>query len=255
MTLVKTIIQTTIKENKVLSPMYYLLVLEAKEALPEIKAGQFAQLEIPDNKEIYLRRPFSIHDVQGQTISFLIKRMGRASGYLPELPVGTPLSVVGPLGNSFELNVKGKALLFGGGCGVAPLLLLAKKLKEQGVAPTVVLGGKTKDDIVQKAVYEKYAEVLVTTEDGSLGTKGFVTAVLDEINGADYATWYSCGPEAMQKGLAKLAKKYNVRYQVSLEGRMACGFGVCLCCVTKTTEGHQCVCSDGPVFEVEQLAW
>jgi dihydroorotate dehydrogenase electron transfer subunit len=147
-------------------------------------------------------------------------------------------------------------LLLGGGCGIAPLLLLAKQLKKAGAEPHIVLGGRSKQDIVRQKEFAKYGKVLVTTEDGSLGSRGYVTEVFKKLTMSEYKMLYTCGPEAMLKGIYRYAHEQRLPLQVSLESMMACGFGVCLCCVTPSkTEGHVCVCKDGPVFNAEQLSW
>jgi dihydroorotate dehydrogenase electron transfer subunit len=250
----KTIKNLKVISNKKLSDNYFLLELVDNKNFSNIKAGQFANLDIPDDKQIYLRRPFSIHDVNGNKISFLIKIIGKGTGSLAQIKTGKEISVMFPLGNGFELISKGKALLIGGGCGVAPLLLLAKQLKAKGVDNTVILGGRTKDDIVQVKEFKKYSNVKITTDNGSLGKKGFVTDLMKET--ADFSQIYTCGPEVMMRNVNKLAKEINIPVQASLESMMGCGIGACLCCVTETKkEGHLCVCKDGPVFNAERLPW
>lgn len=141
----------------------------------------------------------------------------------------------------------------GGGVGIAPLLQLGKKLKEEGFVPNFLLGGRSAKDLIQLEEYKKIGDVYVTTEDGSLGEKGFVTnhSVLSQ----DFKKIYTCGPTPMMKAVASYAVKNGIECEVSLENKMACGLGACLCCVTETKEGHKCVCSDGPVFNVKDLSW
>ena len=147
-----------------------------------------------------------------------------------------------------------KVLLVGGGVGIAPLLQLGLELKNAGAEVSYLLGAKTKSDLVELEVYSKYGEVFTSTEDGSLGEKGFVTQN-SAFNGKSYDRIYTCGPTPMMKAVAKIALEKGIDCEVSLENKMACGLGACLCCVEDTKEGHKCVCSDGPVFNVKDLKW
>jgi dihydroorotate dehydrogenase electron transfer subunit len=242
----KKLVFATVLSAKLLTPNYLLLAVDTGERV-SVAAGQFATLAVP---EVYLRRPFSIHDADGSVLSFLIKIIGAGTRGLASLKPGAKISVMYPLGKGFQLTDK-PAVLVGGGAGIAPLLLLARQLKKK---PLVILGGRTKNDIVQTNKFAEYAEVKVTTEDGSLGAKGLVTAELQNVSAGTPV--YACGPEPMLKALHKLAagKKFNL--QLSLESIMACGVGACLGCVTQTKEaGHICVCTEGPVFQAEDLPW
>lgn len=251
----KTVQTGVIVNSQKLSTAYLYLVIRCQN-LSGIKAGQFVNLEIPGHKEVYLRRPFSIHDVHRNELSLLIKIIGKGTEHLAELSVGTALSVIVPLGNGYKLVKSGKALLIGGGCGIAPLLLLAKQLKASGAVPHILLGGRSKTDIVRQKEFAKYGKVSVTTEDGSLGTTGYVTALFKSLPMSEYKMLYTCGPEAMLRGIHRYAHEHQLPLQVSLESLMGCGFGVCLCCVTPSkNDGHVCVCKDGPVFDAEQLTW
>ena len=147
-----------------------------------------------------------------------------------------------------------KALLVGGGVGVAPLLYLGAQMKEQGVEPTFLLGARTANDLLMLDEFKKYGRVCVTTEDGSEGEKGFVTnhSLLQQEH---FDMIYTCGPTPMMKAVARYAKEKGIACEASLENLMACGLGACLCCVEKTTEGNLCVCKDGPVFNINRLLW
>ena len=136
---------------------------------------------------------------------------------------------------------------------MAPMLYLGAQLKEMGFEPTFLLGGKTDTDILELDLFKKYGRVCITTEDGSMGEKGFVTnhSVLTE----RFDRIYTCGPKPMMVAVARYAKEKNIDCEVSLENMMACGLGACLCCVEKTTEGNLCVCKEGPVFNVNRLLW
>jgi dihydroorotate dehydrogenase electron transfer subunit len=242
----KKLVSAAVVSAELLNPAYLLLTVDTGENA-EVSAGQFAMLSAPD---VFLRRPFSAHDADGSVLSFLIKIVGPGTRGLAALKTGAKISLLYPLGNGFRLSNK-KAVLVGGGCGIAPLLLLAKQLKNK---PTVVLGGRTKSDIVRQEIFARHAEVRITTEDGSLGAKGLVTAELKDLS-AEH-TVYACGPEPMLKSLHKLAREKNFELQVSLESMMACGVGACLGCATNIRKaGHVCVCATGPVFAAEDLPW
>jgi dihydroorotate dehydrogenase electron transfer subunit len=170
------------------------------------------------------------------------------------LETGDTINAMYPLGNGFETKTKAKSvLLVGGGVGVAPLLYLAKQLNEEGIRPKILLGGRAAGNIIEVENFAKYGDVLVSTEDGSIGEKGFVTqhSVMKE----SIDKIYTCGPDPMMQAIAKIAKDKNINCEASLENMMACGFGACLCCVTETTSGNLCVCTDGPVFNTKVLKW
>jgi dihydroorotate dehydrogenase electron transfer subunit len=255
----KSIQNLKVIENQRLNDDHHLLVLHAKELIEYIIPGQFANIQVDHAQSVFLRRPFSIHavDYQKNTISILIKEIGEGTRTLSDIPIDSLLSVVFPLGNGFTLpNSIEKVLLVGGGCGIAPLLYLAQTLNKDLNEVDLLLGAKTKIDLVELDQYAAFGKVFTTTEDGSYGEKGFVTdhsifsAKLNQ-----YKRVYCCGPEPMMKSVAAKAKLKSIFCEVSLENTMACGFGVCLCCVTDTTMGHKCVCTDGPVFNINQLKW
>ena len=174
---------------------------------------------------------------------------------MSELKENDTVNVVFPLGNGFTIPEKSeKVLLVGGGVGIAPLLQLGLELKNAGADVSYLLGAKSKSDLVELEVYSKYGEVFTSTEDGSLGEKGFVTQN-SAFNGKSYDRIYTCGPTPMMKAVAKIALEKGIDCEVSLENKMACGLGACLCCVEDTKDGHRCVCSDGPVFNVKDLKW
>lgn len=145
-------------------------------------------------------------------------------------------------------------MLVGGGVGVAPLLYLGSELRQCGVEPTFLLGARSVSDLLLVDEFRKYGRVLITTEDGSAGERGFVTQ--HKVLGQEcFDGIYTCGPTPMMKAVAAYARKTDTPCEVSLENMMACGLGACLCCVEKTTEGNLCVCKDGPVFNINRLLW
>ena len=234
-----------------------LLRLHAEQALPDIAPGQFVQVRVDDSQSTYLRRPISIHDVdfQNNEITLLVQQVGEGTRHLAQMELGNSLNMVLPLGNGFSFPKKDEScLLVGGGIGIAPLFYFAKVLNERGIRPTLLLGGKTEADLLRLSDYQQLGETFVTTEDGSLGEKGFVTM---------HSLWqqqsfdkiYVCGPKPMMKAVTKLATEQNVWCEVSLENLMACGLGACLCCVEDTVDGHVCVCKEGPVINTRRLKW
>lgn len=240
------------------TPDFVVLTLKHPGQLPEMIPGQFAEVKVDGAIEAYLRRPLSIHDVDyaNNTLKLLIQDVGPGTHRLSSLNKDDQVNLVYPLGKGYDLPDSDKVILVGGGCGVAPLLFLGRYLKDNGITPRFLIGAKTKEDLVELEAYNKLGEVLITTEDGSMGTKGFVIhhPVMKTFE-PDFDWLYTCGPEAMMKVLAKYSKERNVKCQVSLENTMACGIGACLCCVTSTVEGNKCTCIDGPVFDANYLKW
>ena len=234
-----------------------LLRLRSEQPLPAIQPGQFVQVRVDDSPSTYLRRPISIHDVdfQQNEISLLVQQVGEGTRHLAQAKEGDVINMVFPLGNGFTCPEVGEKCLFvGGGIGIAPLFYFAKVLKEKGIIPTLLLGGKSEFDLLRMTDYQQFGETFVTTEDGSIGEKGFVT---------QHSIWqqkqfdkiYVCGPKPMMKAVAKLAAEKDIWCEVSLENLMACGLGACLCCVEDTVDGHVCVCKEGPVFNTRRLKW
>lgn len=255
----KFIEEFEVVENTALNTTNFLIKIKASTRLPELKPGQFVNVEVKNSNEIFLRRPFSIFEVdyEANTLSMIIKILGRGSKILTELKVGEFISLVYPLGKSFTLPANSdKILLVGGGSGVAPMLFLAK---ESGLKPgkvDLILGARSKEDHVNVEHYAKYATLHFASEDGSLGAKGFVTQHPVFTNNLNkYDKIYACGPDGMMRAVAKEAKLAGVFCEVSLENLMACGFGVCLCCIEPTSKGNSCVCTDGPVFNINDLKW
>ncbi len=245
--------------NQRLNKDHTLIELKSDIRLEGIVPGQFANILVDKSHNIFLRRPFSIHqvDYKCNSIVFLIKEVGDGSKCLSNSLVGETWSIILPLGKGFSIpEIKSKVLLVGGGCGVAPLMLLATNLHKAGHQIEILLGAKSAEDLVELDVYSKYGIVHTTTEDGTHGTRGFVTDhPLFDKSLASFDKIFTCGPEPMMRAVAQKARLSNIACEVSLENTMACGYGVCLCCVTDTTEGHRCVCTDGPVFDIKQLKW
>lgn len=260
----KIVADWIIKENIRLNDNYFLLkLIWQEETFPfdvsRILPGQFVQVLVEDSPQTFLRRPISIHYIEQEKkeLWLLVQIVGAGTQKLSRLQSGNQLNIIFPLGNSFSLPEKDsgkKLLLVGGGVGIAPLLFLAQKLVESGNTPTFLLGARSKSDLLQLHEFEKWGNIFATTEDGSYGEKCLVTGHSVLASG-DFDQIYTCGPKPMMVAIAKYAKQHNIPCEVSLENTMACGIGACLCCVEKTTSGNVCVCTEGPVFNINQLTW
>lgn len=253
----KFILDLTVSENLRLADNYALLKATRPEPLPEMLPGQFAELKVEGSPSTFLRRPISINfvDEARNEVWFLIQLVGDGTRQLAKLRKGDTLNAVLPLGNSFSLPEKEcRALLIGGGVGVAPLLFLGHRLKAEGLKPTFLLGARKAADLLMRKEFEETGDVYLTTEDGSEGEKGFVTqhSILYKER---FDRIYTCGPKPMMMAVARYARESGTDCEASLENTMACGVGACLCCVENTKEGHLCVCKDGPVFNINRLLW
>ena len=234
---------------------YFRLVLKHGGTMQPVAPGQFVEVQVEGCHEVMLRRPISVHDVDQEagTMSLLIQIVGNGTRKLAKLKEGDKLNIVYPLGHGFttEIPSGSRALLVGGGAGIAPLLHLSKELVTKGIKPTILLGGRTADLIPARHDFEGIGKLCLATDDGSLGHKGLV--ISHPVFSEQYDIIYTCGPTPMMKAVARSADERNIRCEVSLENMMACGVGACLCCVTDTDEGHRCVCKDGPVFDITTM--
>ena len=246
-----------VTENKRLKKDICILELSSPEPLPEMRPGQFVQIRVDESPGTFLRRPFSLHDVnyRKNRIRLLVQVVGNGSRALYDLNNGDLLNIVYPLGNSFSApSPEDKIILIGGGSGVAPLLFLARELDQLGFKPDILLGFRSAERVIGQNEFGKFGTVLITTEDGSEGEKGFVTDH-SALKNNSYNRIYCCGPDPMMKAVAGYARTGNIFCEVSLENLMGCGFGICLCCIVHTTRGNICTCTEGPVFNIKDLKW
>ena len=242
---------------------YRVLSLNLPGIASKSTPGQFIHLRITALHDAVLRRPFSIYRVDGDTLSILYKSVGRGTEAMQALAPGAKLSVIGPLGNGFpvELACGTQPVLVAGGYGVAPLYFLATRLNRRGV---VFIGGATARDILLADEFKAIGwNVCIATEDGSLGTRGQVTAPLDAwLKNPDPGTrpeLFACGPNGLLKALALRAGQAGWKAWISLDRHMGCGVGACLACVQRVNHnGDEIlvrVCKEGPIFESRTVIW
>ena len=254
----KTVDKLKITAKKQLNYDNYLIQLKSSVGIETIKAGQFVNVLIEDKPSTFLRRPFSIHDIIPETNEFqlIVKEVGDGSKSICSKTVGDTLDVVYPLGNGFTIPQNpGRILLIGGGVGVAPMMQTARVLKESGCEVHILFGARSEKDHYLLNEFAEHGKVYITTNDGTLGEEGFVTDHSVLKNPGYFDSIYCCVPEPMMQAVAKVAQNHDVNCEVSLENLMACGYGVCLCCVTPTSDGNKCVCTEGPVFNIKELKW
>lgn len=254
----KYCLDLTLKSIEHINDKYVLMKFTDSKPLPEMVPGQFVEVRVDGSTTTFLRRPISINNVDYtlNELHLLVAAIGDGTRRLASLVAGTIVNIVLPLGNGFSLpsSPEKKHLLVGGGVGVAPLLYLGRKIVEMGGVPTYLLGARSAKDLLMIDEFRKTGRVFITTEDGSEGEKGFVTNH-SILTNEKFDLISTCGPKPMMKAVANFAKSSGTDCEVSLENKMACGVGACLCCVEETTEGHVCVCKDGPVININKLKW
>lgn len=231
-------------DNKKLTKDVYEITIDLQKEYT-FQPGQFVELKL---KECYLRRPISICDCSKNTITLLYKVVGKGTKILSKLQTNDNIQVLYPCGNGYDLNqLPHDVVVVGGGIGIPPLYYLSKQLLQEGHKVSAILGYQSKEDVFYKEEFEALGiNVNITSVDGSIGTKGFVTTLLNKDN---YVM--ACGPLGMLEAITKIVEDG----QYSLEARMACGIGACMGCSIHTTKGSKRVCKDGPVFKQEELIW
>ena len=235
-----------IEENKQLTDSIWQMTLSG-DVSAITAPGQFVNIKLDG---LYLRRPISVCDVDDGKLTIIYKVVGAGTEQMSRMTAGK-LDVLTGLGNGYDLTKAGeKPVLIGGGVGVPPMYLLARRLIAQGKQVKVILGFNTKEEIFYEDAFKALgADVTVTTVDGSYGVKGFVTDALTDM---DYTYFYTCGPEPMLKAVYRAS---NTSGQLSFEKRMGCGFGACMGCSCKTITGYKRICKEGPVMEKEEILW
>ena len=211
-------------------------------------SGQFVNIKLDG---LYLRRPISVCDCEGDMLTIIYKVVGHGTEQMSKMQVGQELDILTGLGNGYDTAPAGDSpMLLGGGVGVPPMYMLCKKLIAEGKKPTVVLGFNKADEVFYEEEFKALGvHVTVTTVDGSYGVRVYVTDVMKD---ADYSYFYTCGPEPMLKAVYRTSKTEG---QFSFEERMGCGFGACMGCSCKTVTGYKRICKDGPVMKKEEILW
>lgn len=237
----------TIEKNVCIAKNTYEMVLLG-DTKAFVAPGQFLNIKLDG---FYLRRPISVCDYDDKSITIIYKVVGKGTEQMAKMVRGEKLDILTGLGNGFDISKSGeKPVVIGGGAGVPPMYNLAKELIKNGRKPVAILGFNSADEVFYKDEFEKIgADVIITTVDGSVGIKGFVT---DAIKTIDYTYFYTCGPEPMLKAIYN---ETNTSGQLSFEERMGCGFGACMGCSCKTKYGNKRICKDGPVLLKEEIIW
>lgn len=236
-----------IRENREIAPSVYKMVLEGDTSAC-VATGQFINIKL---EGLYLRRPISVYDYDGESISIIYRAVGEGTEKMSHMACGEELDVLAGLGNGYDTSKSGeRPVLIGGGVGIPPLYGLCKRLISEGKRPSVILGFNSSREIFCLDEFRALTDsVYLTTADGSAGVRGFVTDVLCDI---DYTYFYTCGPMPMFKAINGVAVSSG---QLSFEERMGCGFGACMGCSCKTVTGYKRICKDGPVLEREEILW
>lgn len=249
----KSIVIGEVIEQEILNANTRLIEIHAPKIAEEAVPGQFVNVKVSKHTAPLLRRPFGVAAVDKATgtICLIYRILGEGTHMLETLEEGDKIDIVGPLGHGFDMSAK-KPLLVGGGTGLAPLHFLANGF---GVCKTdVLMGGRTATELFWTELYKPVsANVYTTTDDGSMGTKGTVMALLPELLKQGYDVVYVCGPVPMMKAVAEACAEAGVKCQVSLEKYMACGLGACLSCACEGIGKRLKVCKDGPVFWAEEV--
>ncbi len=263
------VLEAPVLQRIVLPRDNFLLELEAPSMAPEIRPGQFVMAAPCDGLSLpnpLLKRALAVYSVAGKDgapsrIRLLLKVVGDGTRRLANAHPGSILGLVGPLGNGFDLEAgKGRInLILAGGIGIASVLLLAEQLARAGEVVELLYGARSERDLVGISDFEKLdIPVLVTTEDGSRGEKGLITEGLKrclERFPREHLNLYTCGPNPMMQAVSRLAVEHGIPCQISVETKMACGFGVCLGCSIKTLDSYRLACTHGPVFQAETFVW
>jgi dihydroorotate dehydrogenase electron transfer subunit len=263
------VLEAPVVANQRLQGHNYLLSIRAPEIAEKVLPGQFVMAaEITSQSLPYplLKRALAVYSIREEKarrsiITVLLKVVGTGTRRLATLESGDSMSLIGPLGNGFDLTTaRGKVtVIIAGGVGIASFHLLAEQLLAQGEEVHLVYGGQTAKDLAVLEDFERLGlPIFVTTEDGSLGFQGMITCGLEKFLPSlpkERLVFYTCGPNPMMKAVARLAARAGIPCQISVEAKMGCGFGVCLGCTVKTTGSYKLACKDGPIFNASDFVW
>ncbi|MCG9128534.1 dihydroorotate dehydrogenase electron transfer subunit [Candidatus Poribacteria bacterium] len=257
-------IHTTILSNENVAEDHYLLRCECPEIATHAQPGQFIHVLISNDSGLLLRRPFTVYSVDKYEITMLYQIIGEGTLRLSGMGNGSPLHVLGPLGNTFDIKKSaGPAILVGGGAGIASLMLLAAALRNESIETHALVGAQHRRRLLSIEDLKSIGvSVHIATDDGSVGHHGFVTDILSNMLSLspNKPTIYACGPHGMLAAVSKITCQHDVPTQVAMENRMGCALGVCLGCVcpVRIDENqieYQRVCTEGPVFNATEIAW
>ena len=253
----KQVLATIISTREAM-PGAYLLWLRSPQVAYGAKPGQFVMVRCGEDNELPLRRPLSIHQLDGDSLALLFTTVGKGTHWLSQRRVGDNIDLLGPLGNGFTIYPESAhILLVAGGMGIAPLAYLANRALQQRKKATILIGAKYGCQLLSEEFLPKGVTIITATEDGEQGYKGCVSELLpDYTDDADQV--FACGPAAMYREMAQRKQELGLKgkpIQVSMEMRMGCGLGVCYTCTVRTRSGLKQVCKDGPVFELDDIIW
>ena len=259
-------LKTTILSNRQVAEDHYLLYCDCPEVAISAQPGQFIHVLFDQGSGLLLRRPFTIYSVEGTQISMLYQVVGEGTSILSRMCAGDSLQVLGPLGNSFTIDESlDLAVVLGGGAGIASLMLLISALQKRKIRTDVLVGAMNQARLLSIADLQKIGiQPQIATDNGSTGHHGFVTELLLTTlapqQKAQLPTVFTCGPYGMLKAVTEICQQFNMPCQVAMENRMGCALGVCLGCVCKVRLSNagfefQRVCSEGPVFNAEDIIW
>ena len=256
---------TEVISNELVAANHYLLRCSCPEIAASALPGQFIHVLIPQGSGLLLRRPFTIYTIEGDEITMLYQLIGEGTTVLSGLKRSDSIRVLGPLGNTFEiLPVPNPAIIVGGGAGIASLMLLAAALREADVRVLGLVGSMNQARLLSVEDLKAIGvETHIATDDGSVGHHGFVTELLTHILETyemQNPIIYACGPDGMLRAVTKVGLDYHIPTQLAIESRMGCAMGVCLGCVCKVQmpggeSEYQRVCTEGPVFNAEDIVW
>lgn len=261
-------VSATIISSREAMPGAYLLWLESPQVASGAKPGQFVMVRCGEDNELPLRRPLSIHQLDGDSLALLFTTVGKGTHWLSQRQKGEAIDLLGPLGNGFSINPDShNLLLVAGGIGIAPLRFLVDRAVEQRKKVTLLMGagsavqllptGSSSPGLLTDRILPWGINIFKITEDGSDGYRGLATELIaDYTDDADQV--FACGPAAMYREMTQRKEMFGLKgkpVQVSLEMRMGCGLGVCYACTVRTRNGLKQVCKDGPVFELDDIIW
>lgn len=252
-----------VEQRKVAEGLYSLtFCAPVKLTEKSVGPGQFVHIRVSDSFDHVLRRPLSVCrvDYLKQQMTVVYRAQGAGTKRLARLEAGDEVDVLGPLGRGFPIHADDRlALLVGGGIGVPPLVELARRLRAAGCAVIVIVGFQSSAQAILMDELEHYGDLIVVTDDGTLGARGLVTDVLTEAVCARADRYYACGPTPMLRAVQGLMQRRNVSGYLSLEERMGCGIGICVGCVHPIRRDESVknvkTCREGPVFPADEVVF